>query len=472
MSNPEIALMGHLMRRAGFGAPRGVLGELASRGYEAVVEDLLNPTDPQSMPEDIIRRYHPDMSEMRVHASANAYWMYRMITSRCQLEEKLALFYHGLFATSYTKLNMARSLLNQIDTFRENCLGSFRTLLIELSKDPAMIIWLDNNSNHKDAVNENYGRELLELFSMGEGNYTEEDVRECARAFTGWTLGNAEYMAARAANDSTFPYGRIAWHFQYRDYDHDGGVKTFLGETGRFNGEDIIDIIVKQEATARFICTRLFQYFAADEIDEDGQRVIQQMTDSYFQSDYEVRSVMRTLLNSDYFKSEKARFARVKGPIELVVGAIRLAGSYQEPTFEVNSQIAVRPLHMGQGIFQPPSVEGWHEGIEWIESGSLGERINFAAKELGDVHKPGVRAIIERLELENGGHLSPEQLVDWCLDMLGPLSVSDETRTGLVWFAAKGGDLHLKGHQPGDEGEQRVSSMLSLVASTREFQLA
>ena len=132
-----------------------------------------------------------------------------------------------------------------------------------------MIIWLDNNDNHKDAINENYGRELLELFSMGIGHYTEQDIKECARAFTGWTLGNAEYMAMRASRDSIWPYSRINWHFQYRDYDHDGGVKTFLGETGRFNGEDIIDIIARQEPTARFICTRLFQFFAADQVDEE-----------------------------------------------------------------------------------------------------------------------------------------------------------------------------------------------------------
>ena len=203
---------------------------------------------------------------------------------------------------------------------------------MELSKDPAMIIWLDNIDNHKGAINENYGRELLELFSMGIGNYSEEDIKECARAFTGWTLGNAEYMSTRASRDSIWPYSRINWHFQYRDYDHDDGEKTFLGETGNFNGQDIVDIIAKQEATARFVSTRMFQYFAADEVNEDGEKVIDEMIKSYFDSGYEMRSVLRTLFNSEYFKSENARWARVKGPVELVIGAVRLAGSYREPT--------------------------------------------------------------------------------------------------------------------------------------------
>ncbi|SVB71024.1 uncharacterized protein METZ01_LOCUS223878, partial [marine metagenome] len=216
MINQDIALMAHLMRRAGFGATRDELEGAVARGYEAVVEDLLYPTDPQNLPDDIIRRYHTEQAELRLSDGAAAYWMYRMITTRCPLEEKLALFWHGLLATGYVKLNQARALLNQIDTFRRNGLGSFSNLLAEISRDPAMIIWLDNHDNHKDANNENYGRELLELFSMGIGNYTEQDVKECARAFTGWTLGNAEYMAMRASRDSIWPYSRIAWHFEYR----------------------------------------------------------------------------------------------------------------------------------------------------------------------------------------------------------------------------------------------------------------
>ena len=472
MSNQDFALLAHLMRRAGFGATRDELEGYAAQGYTATVDELLNPGDPDVMPDDIIRRYHVDQSELRQLDGAGANWLYRMITTRCPLEEKIALFWHGLFATGYSKLNQARALLNQIDMFRNHGLGRFDNLLVELSKDPAMLLWLDNTDNHKGAINENYGRELLELFSMGIGNYTEDDIKECSRAFTGWTLGNAEYMAVRAGKDSIWPYSRIAWHFQFRDWDHDDGEKTFLGETGNFNGEDIIEIIARQEPTARFVCTRLFQFFAADKVEGEGEQVIEDMMKAYFDSGYEIRAVLRSLFLSDYFTAENARYARVKGPVELLVGAIRQAGSYREPTLGVH-QLAYQGFYMGQGLLQPPSVEGWHEGMEWIDSGSLVERVNFVAQELSSLDKPGVRAIIDRLAAANDGVLTPEELVDQCLDLLGPVAVEDNTRAALVDFAAAGGGaLNLSGHQAGDAAEQRVSNVLRVIASTREYQLA
>ena len=472
MRNNDTALMAHLLRRAGFGASRNELEEYIAMGYDGAVEALLNPSDPGNMPDDLIRRYHVEQSELRDLARSAAYWMYRMISTSCPMEEKIALFWHGLFATGYAKLNQARSLLNQVDMFRRSGLGSFEDLLVELSKDPAMIVWLDNNENHGSAINENYGRELLELFSMGIGNYTEDDIKECSRAFTGWTLGNAEYMAVRAAKDSIWPYGRIAWHFDYRDEDHDAGEKTFLGETGKFNGEDIIAIIAKQESTARFVATRLFQFFAADEITEDGEKAIQEMIASYFSSGYQIRAMLRTLFHTDYFKSDEARFARVKGPVEMVVGAIRMSGNYQNPALGIE-KVSDTMLYMGQGLLQPPTVEGWHEGSEWIDSGALVERVNFAARELSDVTSPGVRSIIDRLQAgADHGVLEPSDLADRCLDLLGPIEVSDETHSVLVQYANRHGSLDLNDHKPGDEAEQRVGNMLRLVAATREYQLA
>ena len=464
----DLALMAHLMRRAGFGAGREELEEKVARGYENVVEDLLNPSgDRQSMPEDLIRRYHVEHSEMRDLSGAGANWMYRMITTNQPLEEKLALFWHSLFATGYAKLNQARALLNQIDMFRRVGFGRFTDILVELSKDPAMIIWLDNNDNHNGAINENYGRELLELFSMGIGNYTEDDVKEASRAFTGWTLKNAEYMSMRAMKDSIWPYSRIAWHFEFRDQDHDTGEKVFLGERGDFGGDEIVEIICRQDATARFVCTRLFQFFAADEIDEAGEATIEQMMASYFESDYEIRSVLRTLFNSDYFKGEGARYARVKAPVETVVGAVRMAGSYRQPTLGVN-QLASQAFFMGQGLLQPPTVEGWHEGIEWIDSGSLVERVNFAAAELGDASNPGVRSIADRLARDGGRHQSPEQVVDGCLDLMGPLSVEDDTREAIIGFAAQFGDVDMDD----EDSTQAVANVMRLIASSKEYQLA
>ena len=469
--NKDVSLMAHLMRRAGFGATRNELEGYLEDGYEATVDNLLDPGESGHMPDDIIRRYHVDQSELRQLDGAGAYWLYRMLTTSNPLEEKLALFWHGLFATGYAKLNQARALLNQIEMFRHYGFGSFRDLLVELSRDPAMILWLDNNENHKEAINENYGRELLELFSMGIGNYSEDDIKECAKAFTGWTLGNAEYMSVRASKDSIWPYGRIAWHYEYRADDHDGGEKKFLGKVGNFNGEDIVDIIVTQEATARFLSTRLFQYFASDEVDSDGELVISGMMEAYFQSGYKVSAVLRSLFNSDYFKSDKCMYSRVKGPVESVVGTVRLAGTYQEPTLDVHSLWA-QTMFMGQGLLAPPTVEGWHEGVEWIDSGSLVERINFAAKELSDPTKDGVKDIIRRVTSNQKDLSDPEKLVDSCLDYMGPIQVQPDTREGLIEFAESQGAVQIQNGQPDENASIQVARLIGMIASTCEYQLA
>ena len=339
MSQNELALMAHLMRRAGFGDTRDELESHIAKGYEATVEELLHPENapPSIEDEDLVRRYHVDVNSLMLLESCQTYWLYRMINTVRPLEEKLALFWHGVFATGYTKLNHPKAILNQVEMFRRYGLGSFHTLLVRLSRDPAMIFWLDNKDNHKDGVNENYGRELLELFSMGVGNYTEDDVRQASRAFTGWTIRNVPYMASRNARDSVWPYGRLDWQFQYREDDHDDEEKTFLGQTGPFNGQDIIDIICQQPATARFIARHLYNFFVADEpqvpawqsVPPRDPEAIDILTDAYFKHDYDIRSVLRVLFNSDFFKN--AAFAKVKSPTELVVGSARLAGGHRFP---------------------------------------------------------------------------------------------------------------------------------------------
>jgi len=340
-----------------------------------------------------------------------------------------------------------------------------------------MIIWLDNQTNHNGAINENYGREILELFSMGVGNYTEDDIKECSRAFTGWTLGNAEYLALRTANNSVWPYSRIAWHFDYQADDHDDGEKTFLGETGRFDGEDVIEIICRQPATARFVARHMYTFFVADEVPVPqwsytpprDPAAIEELSQAYMDSDHDIRSMLRVLFNSDFFKN--AKYTRVKSPAELVIGTLRMTGEYREPDVEIYG--APREAgFMGQMLMNPPSVEGWHTGAEWINSGALVDRVNFASAHLGSVDNPGVRAIIDRLADMNGGTLSPEELVDGCLDLVGPLTVSDETREEMVTTASRGADVKLRDRQPGDESEQRVAEVLKMIASSREYQLA
>ena len=202
-------------------------------------------------------------------------------------------------------------------------------------------------------------------------------------------------------------------------------------------------------------------------MNEAGEAAIEQMMASYFESDYEIRAVLRTLFNSEYFKGDSARYARVKAPVETVVGAVKLAGSYRTPTLGVN-QLANQAFFMGQGLLQPPTVEGWHEGIEWIDSGALVERVNFAAKELGNPSNPGVRAIADRLARDGGAEQSPAELVDGCLDLMGPLQVEADTRSAMVEFASQLGEIDLEA----EESVQTVANVMRLIASSKEYQLA
>ncbi|MGH8065255.1 MAG: DUF1800 domain-containing protein [Candidatus Entotheonellia bacterium] len=478
MPSSDIALMAHLLRRAGFGARRDELERYVAQGYEATVEELLHPehAPPALGEEDLIRRYHVDENSLMLIESCQTYWLYRMIHTRRLLEEKMALFWHGVFATGYTKLNQPKQILRQIDMFRRCGLGSFHTLLVEVSKDPAMIFWLDNKDSHKAAVNENYGRELLELFSMGVGNYTEHDVRQCSRAFTGWTIRNASLHTARVARDSVWPYGRLDWQFDYRNDDHDAAEKTFLGHAGAFNGGEVIDIICRQPATAKFIARHLYNFFVADEpqvpawqtVPPSDPEALQTLMDAFVKHEYEIRAVMRVLFTADFFK--RARFSKVKSPAELVVGTVRLAGGHRFPDVE-DIQLALETGYMGQQLLDPPSVEGWHTGPEWINSATLMSRVNFASQQFADADKPGVRSIIDRVRTQ-GARVSPGDAVDVCLDLMGPLTVDKRTRQQLVDHVAAAGDLDFETNGDSASAPERIRELLQLIVATREYQLA
>jgi uncharacterized protein (DUF1800 family) len=463
----DLALIAHLLRRAGFGATRDELEEYAARGYTAVVDDLLNPECSPEIEEDILRRYFPSLVHQDTPATWNARWMYRMINSRRPLEEKLALFWHGLFATGWDKSEHTPTSLDQIEMFRHNALAPLRTILIELSRDPAMIYWLDNSENHRDAPNENYGRELMELFSMGLGNYTEQDVKAAARAFTGWTITQPIPI---------YPYGYYPSRFVYKPEDHDDSEKTFLGETGRFNGEDIVDIIVRQPGTPRFIARHLYNFFVADEpqvpawlhVPPADPEAIDALVAAYQASDGSIREMLRVLFTSDWFK--QARFARVKSPVEFVIGTIKLSGAYRSPEPGLLALPGAAGL-MGQRLMNPPTVEGWHTGKEWIDGGTLVERVNFAVNELSSPSKPGTQAIVNRLSAV-GRPLTPAEFVDGCLDLAGPLTVDSTTREALLRHAEAGGELRLETPEERQEGAARVARMLQLIVATREYQFA
>ncbi len=458
-------LVAHLLRRAGFGGTTAELRHFGSLDYEEAVDQLVNAVDTTSIPQDVIRRYHIDMSDLRTRPSSSGNWLYHMVNTDAPFVEKVNLFWHRVFATGQTKLIQGKAMATQLDMFRKHGLGKFDNLLLQLSKDPAMILWLDNQDNHKDEINENYGREILELFSMGVGNYTEEDIKECSRAFTGWTVENTEYMALKMRNNTMRPYGYVNWQFKFDPDDHDEGEKTFLGETGNFNGEDIIAIICKNPATAGFIARHLYHYFLADELPvpqwphfpPKDPGAIKAMTDAYFESGYSIKAMLRALFLSDAFKSQASWNARVKSPIELVVGTLRLAGGYDGPSHDVYDHIAASGF-MGQDIYAPPSVEGWMGGADWISTGSMVQRVNFAGSIVGDTSRKGTLELIERIRNDAGSPATPESLVNASLANLGNLQVEDDTKHGLVDFVS------------GDVSDEAVASLLQLIVATREYQ--
>ena len=247
-------LLAHLMRRAGFGSNYNQLEELSNFEYDEVVDQLLNPEFGSLEDQDLLDRYFIASVEARTARHADPQWTWRLAKSHKQLEEKISLFWHGLLAVGGVKLDHGLAMLAEIDLFRKYGLSNFGTLLLKISKDPGMMYWLDNQNSHKDAPNENYGRELLELFSMGidengEGAYTEEDVKSAARAFTGW---------ASKPTPPPFFLGPFAMEFNFDESDHDNTEKTFLGNKGNFNGEDIVKMVAMHKATADFICKRLY----------------------------------------------------------------------------------------------------------------------------------------------------------------------------------------------------------------------
>ena len=466
-TSQEIAQMAHLMRRAGFGAAYAELEQRAAAGYEATVEELLNPEAQPDLEMDILERHFVDWKEMNALEVNQAYWTYRMINTRRPLQEKVALFWHGILCTGNSKCEHGRQIQLQLDLFREKGMGDFDDLLKGLARDPAMVFYLDNCMSHKSAINENWGRELLELFSLGVGmdgqaNYSEDDVKEAARAYTGWTITNAV---------PRYPYGRYESGFIYNPYDHDEEEKTFLGETGNFNGDDIVDIICRQPSAARFVSRHLYNFFVADEVQVPAWQntpprdpeAIAMLEQAYYDSGYNITAMLRVLFNSDFFRD--ARFEKVKSPAEVVIGTMRLVRDFDTP------KLGLQPLantirYMGQDLMNPPTVEGWHTGAEWIDSGTLVERINFAADQVGNTGLPGIRDIVSRLGSEQVS--GPDAIVDRCLELVGAYELAPETREQLIAYAGSNGSP-----APGTpEYSEAVAQTLQLIVSTQEYQFA
>ncbi|MEI6082866.1 MAG: DUF1800 domain-containing protein [Verrucomicrobiota bacterium] len=373
-------LAAHLLNRTGFGPLPAEIERAVAAGLTKTVDGLLSPENEGSqfpmpvMPEvaEFPRRELAALSpeerkkKMEEIQRANregveavrAWWIGRMWRSQWPLREKLVLFWHGHFTSSVMDVKVPRLMFNQNAFFRKNCLGDFRTLLVGISQDPAMLRYLDNNTNRREHPNENYARELMELFSMGIGNYTEDDVKAAARAFTGWTSEGEDFV--------------------FNERAHDGNVKTFLNETGRFDGTDIIDIILLQPCTARFMATKLLNYFVTDHPAPAAVEAVAAMLRS---NGYQFKPVLRAIFTSDYFYSTTAYRSQIKSPAQLVVGSVRLLDIALD---ERALGIAMRGL--GQDLLAPPNVKGWDGGETWINTTTLLMRYNYAGFLLsGDV---------------------------------------------------------------------------------------
>lgn len=365
----------HLLNRAGFGGRPEEIDDAVRQGLEHTVQRLLDfpaagePGPRPDLPEPMDRaelrllrnlpeaeRQQKRQEILRAHREAieniRGWWIRRMLTTPRPLQEKLTLFWHGHFATSAHEVKNARHMFQQNELFRRLAAGNLRDLVLGISRDPAMLAYLDNNTSRKEHPNENYARELLELFTMGIGQYTEEDVQDAARAFTGWTF--------RPGSDD----------FLFLPGQHDDGLKTFLGQTGQFDGTDIVDIVLTQPVTARFISRKLFEFFVYDDPAAD---VVEELATALRKGQYEVKPFLEQLFQSEIFYSARAFRTQIKSPVQLVIGTCRLLG------VQANERaLAVAMRGLGQDLLFPPNVKGWEGGEAWINTNTLLLRYNLA----------------------------------------------------------------------------------------------
>lgn len=378
----------HLLERAGFGGTAAEADELAALGPRDAVAKLLDYPAPADEPRpEFLTLAAPDPTELRQlpeaerrekfnelqRASRQAvlelktWWLLRMITTPRPLEEKLTLFWHGHFATEAEKVKSPSMLYDQNQFLRRHGRGNFRDLLLGISQDPAMLFYLDNHLNRKGHPNENYARELFELFSLGIGNYTEQDILETARAFTGWTVRrNGRFGGAGPVGEGSF---------QMIDAWHDTGDKTVFGQTGNFDGEDIVDLALQQPSCAPFIVRKLWRFFVHDGIGGEETAAIDALANVFRASGYQLKPILETIFLSDLFYAERQRGSKIKSPAELVVGTARRLGL--RPEGRQATFLTFSMLSLGQNLLDPPNVAGWAGGQEWINTSTLLQRYNL-----------------------------------------------------------------------------------------------
>ena len=454
----------HLLRRAGWGGSLAEIDAFARLGREEAVDRLMafEGVDNASLKARIAKAAFNlttpgrglDGKRPPLIRDMQRWWLTRMAYSARPLEERMTYIWHGLLTSQVSQVGIraAKQMVRQNELFRAHALGRYGDLLQAVSKDPAMMLYLNTIESTKAHPNENYARELMELFSMGEGNYTEEDVRESARAFTGWRLTRAgrerppEGLSERE-RDEWLNQMWAAWEPEFRLEPrlHDAGSKTFLGQTGNFGGEDIVRIIMEQAATGRFITRRLFSELAYR---DPGDEVIDRLAEVWEATDHSVREVVKAILLSDEFWSMRAYRSLVRSPVEFAVGAVRALGI--ETDWRTIEQSAAG---MDQRLFEPPGVAGWPGGEAWLSSGTFFGRVNFLDGFLFPRGRPIAIPVLE-------GQASVEDIVDTALKALVDDNIAEASREALYAHA-----------ETVPAGPGRAATVAYLVLASPEYQL-
>jgi uncharacterized protein (DUF1800 family) len=443
----ERSQVAHLLRRAGFGSTEAELDQYTALGFQGALDRLLNPEQvDDSSTEQLLAPLSIDPADPDAYKKierAKFVWFNRMLNTQRPLQEKMVLFWHTHFATADSKVHNALLMLQQLQLFRDNALGNFETLLQQVTRDPAMLIWLDNRLNRKGAPNENYAREVQELFTVGLGNYTEQDIKEAARAFTGHTLekGSMQYV--------------------FNPKQHDYGTKTFHGQTGDFDADDILAILVRHPATARYLTTKLFNFFVYDNADPS---TIDRLAATFTSSGFDIRSVLRDLFSGPEFVSAQAFHGQVKQPVELVIGSLKALNVQN-----IGPDITTTLRRMGQDLLNPPDVSGWKTGSYWLSSTTLFERFNFANRLAAarDGSKPYFTDVPGQVTAR--GISTPDELVDYFLGLLVDGDATPEARQALIEYLNAPDPLSL---DDADALDLKARGLVHLAMAVPTYQLA
>jgi uncharacterized protein (DUF1800 family) len=441
----DLKKVGHLYRRAAFGATWADLQTGLKDGPDKTIDRLLKGGPGQDEFDKETAGLAESIRKANSGQQARAWWLYRMLYSPHPLREKVTLFWHNHFATSNTKVNNAGYMLGQYELMRAHALGNFRTLLQEMSKDPAMMVWLDTSLSKKGMPNENFARELMELFSLGIGHYTETDIREAAKAFTGWEIKDGKAV--------------------FNPKQHDDGDKTVLGKTGQFQGKDIVNICLEQKSAPYFLCGKLYRFFIS-ETTPPAPELLKPLATQLLESDYDFGGLVRTVLRSNLFFSTAAYRGRIKAPVDFALGIVRGLEGHTGTT-----ALAATLEELGQSVFSPPSVKGWDGGPAWLNGQTLLTRQNLtlALTSTEDV-RFGRRTDPAALARKHGKN-GPE-LVDFFLKLFLQDDVPAESRGKLEDYqrhAAK--ETYPVYWSKEDAEDHQVRVLCRLVLTLPEFQL-